>query len=230
MRFVTFQEAASRFTGKTVAIVGSAPSCLDNEPGFVDAHDVVVRVNNHKCGERQGVRTDVHYSFYGTSIKKPAAELQAEGVTLCWCKLPDAQPIESEWHRRHGKMVGIDYRYIYRQRRQWWFCDTFVPGTASFLEKFELLGKHQPTTGFAAILDVLACHPASVYLTGFDFFTSGMHNVTDPWKEKNRGDDPDPICHRPDLEREWLSASARTRPLRFDAKLSELLAREKAAA
>jgi hypothetical protein len=36
------------FSGKRVAIVGSGPGCLDNDPGFVDSHDVVVRVNNYK--------------------------------------------------------------------------------------------------------------------------------------------------------------------------------------
>jgi len=199
--FVNFDSVVERFRGKTVAIVGSAPTCLQNEPGYVDGHDVVVRVNNHKCGERQGFRTDVHYSFYGTSIRKSAEELKREGVKLCMCKLPDAQPLESEWHRMRGKIHGIDYRYIYRNRAPWWFCDTFVPDVPRFIRKFDLLGKHQPSTGFAAILDVLDCGPASVYITGFDFFTSRIHNVDEPWREKNTDD---PICHRPDLEAKWL--------------------------
>lgn len=225
MRFVTFSDAAAHFIGKSVSIVGSAPSCLDNAPGFVDSHDVVVRVNNHKIGAAQGMRTDVHYSFYGTSIRKTSEELTSEGCQLCWCKLPNSQPIESEWHRQRGKMVGIDYRYIYRNRASWWFCDTFVPGDRMFLEKFELLEKHQPTTGFSAILDVLACHPSRVYLTGFDGFTSGLHNVDEPHRMKNTDD---PIGHRPDLELEWLSNNADR--FRLDRKLTELLAREKAAA
>lgn len=220
MRFVTFEEAAETFRGKTVAIVGSAPSALDNKPLFISSHEVVVRVNNHKCGPAQGFRTDVHYSFYGTSIRSSATALEMEGVKLCMCKLPDAKPLESDWHVRNGKPEGIDYRYIYRNRASWWFCDTFVPDESHFLQKFELLGKHQPTTGFAAILDVLACEPKSVYLTGFDFFTSGVHNVDEPWREKNNGD---PICHRPDLEAAWLAHNARRYPLEFDKKLQYLL-------
>ena len=95
MRFVTFEDAAARLRGKSVAVVGSAPSCLDNAPGFVDGHDIVVRVNNYKLGPAQGQRTDVHYSFYGSSIRKTAAELERDGVKCCMCKCPNAKPLES---------------------------------------------------------------------------------------------------------------------------------------
>jgi hypothetical protein len=219
-RFVTFEDAASRIQGKTIAVVGSAPSVLDNVPGFIDSHEVVCRVNNYKRGIAQGFRCDVFYSFFGTSIKKASGDLQRDGVYLCMCKLPNAKPLESEWHERNGKLAGIDYRYIFELRKNWWFCDTFIPGVPMFLEKFELLERHQPSTGFAAILDVLACHPKSVYLTGFDFFTSGMHNVDEPWREKNMDD---PIRHRPDLEAEWIATHAGRYPLSFDPKLDVLL-------
>lgn len=218
MRFVTFEEAAEYLRGKSVAVVGSGPFVLRNAIGFVDSHDVVVRVNNHKTSPAAGLRTDVHYSFYGTSIRHAPHDLQREGVKLCMCKLPNSKPLSSEWHERNGKAVGVDYRYIYRMRETWWFTDTFIPDDQRFLAKFELLGKHQPTTGFAAILDVLECEPASVYLTGFDFFTSGVHNVTERWVAKNPDD---PICHRPDLEREWIRANASR--FTFDRKLDEMI-------
>lgn len=218
MRFVPHSEVVPVFLGKSVAVVGSGPSVLEHEPGFIESHEVVVRVNNYKTSPQAGMRTDVHYSFYGSSIRKSVAELKQNGVQLCMCKLPDSKPIESEWHRSRGKFEGIDYRYIYKQRRDWWFCDTFVPEDARFLAKFELLGKHQPTTGFAAILDVLECEPASLYLTGFDFFSSGIHNVTEKWVAKNPDD---PIRHRPDLEREWIRANAHR--FTFDHKLAEMV-------
>lgn len=220
MRFVPFSEVVQRLRGKSVAVVGSGPGCLDNKPGLVDSHDVVVRVNNHKIGGGQGFRTDVHYSFFGTSIRKTREELIGEGVTLCMCKLPNSQPIDSDWHRRHGKLAGIDYRYIYTNRASWWPCDVFIPDDAHFLAKFNLLGRHQPTTGFAAILDVLACEPRAVFLTGFDMFTSGVHNVDEPWREKNTDD---PIRHRPDLEAAWIKALAGRNPLTFDRRLTALL-------
>jgi hypothetical protein len=204
MTSIDFAQVREVFRGKRVAVVGSGPGCLENEPGFVDGHDVVVRVNNFKCGPAQGERVDVHYSFFGTSIRTDAADLQRRGVKLCMCKLPNSQPIESDWHRAHNKLAGIDYTYIYRNRAAWWPCGVFIPDDARFLAKFELLGKHQPTTGFAAILDVLECEPAEMYLTGFDGFTSGVHNVDEAWREKNSDD---PICHRPDLELAWLKAN-----------------------
>jgi len=221
VRFITFNDAAGHLRGKRIAIVGSAPTVLENASGLIDSHEVVVRVNNYKVSEAAGFRTDIFYSFFGTSIRKTATELQRDGVYLCMCKLPDSKPLESEWHVAHNKPEGIDYRYIYRNRAAWWFGDVFVPDAARFLQKFELLDKHQPTTGFAAILDVLACEPRSVFLTGFDFFTSGLHNVNEPWHEKKNGD---PIGHRPDLEAAWLKANAHKHPLVFDASLSKLLA------
>lgn len=223
MSFVSLSQVAERFSGKTVAIVGSGPGSLDNAPGFVDSHDVVVRVNNYKTGLQQGFRCDVHYSFYGTSIRKTAEELKADGVALCMCKCPNAKALECEWHERMGKQVGIDYRYIYRNRVGWWFCDVVLPSVERYRGQFEMLDKHIPTTGFSAVLDVLDCNPASVYLTGFDFFISGVHNVDERWKP---GDPQDPICHRPDLESAWVKANAHR--FTFDKKLVELLTREQA--
>lgn len=214
MRFVSWPEVVPHFAGKSVAIVGSAPSCLENEPGFIDSHDVVVRVNNYKTGPNQGARCDVHYAFFGNSVKKSAEDLKRDGVYLCMCKLPNSKPLRSDWHEVHNKPEGVDYRYIYRNRSAWWFCDTFVPDDARFLEKFEMLGRHQPTTGFSAVIDVLDCKPASLFLTGFDFFASGVHNVDEKWRP---GNPTDPICHRPDLEAQWIADNAER--LMLDRKL-----------
>lgn len=218
MGFIKFEQVSDLMRGRRVAVVGSAPSVLDNVPGFVDAHDIVVRVNNYKTGPAQGTRCDVHYSFYGTSIRKRAEDLQRDGVKLCMCKCPDAKALESPWHEQNNKHNGIDFRYIYRNRKDWWFCDTWVPDTDTFLGKFEMLDRHIPTTGFAAIVDVLACAPRELYLTGFDFFTSGLHNVNESWKP---GDPNDPICHRPDLELAWLQKHSRH--MAFDDILTEMV-------
>lgn len=217
MRFLDWPEVVEVFKGKHVAIVGSAPSCLEHSPGFIDSHDVVVRVNNYKTGEKQGYRTDVHYAFYGTSVRKSAEDLKRDGVKLCMCKCPDSKPIASDWHEQHGKHFGIDFRYIYQNRKDWWFCDTFIPDDSRFIDKFNLLERHIPTTGFAAILDIVECDPASVYLTGFDFFSSGLHNVDEAWKP---GDTTDPIRHMPELESAWVRNNSNR--LILDAKLSIL--------
>lgn len=221
MRFVTRPEVRQRFEGKSVAVVGSGPGCRQNAPGIVDAHDIVVRVNNYKVSDGAGRRTDVFYSFFGASIKKSADELRRDGVTFCMCKCPNAHAIESEWHRVNGKMIGVDFRPHYQRRANWWFCDTYIPTVAEFMVGFDLLGRHMPTTGFAAILDVLSFNPRAVFLTGFDFFQSGIHNVDEPWRVKNLDD---PHRHRPDLEAAWLRGVIGLHPVNCDCALSQVLA------
>lgn len=203
--------------------MGSGPGVLENQPGFIDSHDVVVRVSNYKIiPENTGVRTDVFHSFFGTSIKKTVAELKRDGVYLCICKCPNSQPIESEWHRHNNKMIGIDYRYIYRNRVNWWFCPTYVPTDEEFLKHFRICQQHQPTTGFDALLTILECGPKSLYMTGFDFFESGLHNVDEKWDRARKNQD-DPIRHRPDLEKAWLKANYSNYPISFDPKLKALM-------
>lgn len=181
-----------------MAIVGSAPSCLDNEPGFIDSHDIVIRINNFKLSPETGFRTDIFYSFFGSSIKKQQKDLK--NTTLCMCKCPDSKFIESKWHRDNGREVGVDFRYIYEARKDWWFCDTYIPTTERFLEHFAMLDNHIPTTGFACILDVLDCD-TTVYITGFDFFKSKIHNINEHWRP---GRKDDPIGHDPRGERRLL--------------------------
>jgi len=220
VNFVDHQYLMTAFLGKSVIIVGSAPSVLENEPGFIDSHDVVVRVNNYKLSSKAGRRTDVHYSFYGTSIKKCRDQLKQDGVWLCMCKCPNSKFIESEWHKAHGKENGVDYRYIYENRKDWWFCDTYIPTTGAFLDYFNLLGQHIPTTGFACILDFLGLACKSVHITGFDFFSSKIHNVDEPWNPGNRSD---PFRHMPRDECNWLRNNQKYRRLSFDKTLETLL-------
>ena len=206
--------------GRSVAIVGSGPGCLDNVPHLVDSHDVVIRVNNYKLFPATGFRTDVFYSYFGSSIKKTATELMRDGVRLCMCKCPDAQFIESPWHERNGKMLGVDFRPLYERRRDWWFCNTYVPTVEEFLAHFHLLGGHVPTTGFSALLDVLSFNPMHIFMTGFDFFASRMHNVNERWRKANPGD---PIGHVPDVERAWFANHFDRFPITLDARLANVV-------
>lgn len=209
--------------GNRVAIVGSGPGVLDNKPGFIDGHEVVVRVNNYQIrAPATGRRTDIFYSFFGNSIRKTVAELKRDGVFLCMSKCPDAKVMESQWHARNGRDHGVDFRTIYEQRRAWWFCPTYVPAVQGFMHHFDMLGGHVPTTGFAAILDVLSFKPESVYLTGFDFFSSGIHNVDEKWRA---GLPDDPIGHVPDRERAWLNEHQGRLPVTMDQRLSGMIAR-----
>ena len=212
MLFSDFERVKAFFKGKRVALFGSAPTCLDNDGRMIDAFDIIVRTNNYRMkGEKHGVkydytdkvggRTDVFYSFFGSSIRKTRDELMKDGVKLCMSKLPNSKPIESEWHVKHGKLEGIDYRANYRRRESFWFCPTYVPTDGDFIKKFEYLGNHQPTTGFSAICDLMKSEPKELYISGFDFFTSGVHNVNERWRLKNPSD---PLKHLPELEAEKL--------------------------
>lgn len=185
-----------------------------------------MRVNNYKLSRSAGFRTDCHYSFYGSSIRKTREELQHDGVTLCMCKCPNAHAIESEWHRRNNKMIGVDYRPHYRRREGFWFTETYVPTVDEFMVAFRVLGNHMPTTGFAAIFDILSFGPKSVFLTGFDFFTSGIHNVNEPWRAKNLDD---PIRHEPERERAWLVENVHKYAITTDASLTRVLESKSAA-
>lgn len=218
--FCKRDRVADLLNGKRIALVGSGPGSLKNEPGFVDGHEVVVRVNNYKIGIGHGIRTDVFYSYFGTAIRKTAYELRRDGTVLCMAKCPDAKPIESSWHERNGKQAGIDFRQIYERRDAWWFCDTYVPSVEEFMAHFELLGRHVPTTGFSALLDILSYEPASIFMTGFDFFESGIHNVRERWIP---GNPADPIGHVPKAEAAWLKKNIQQLPITVDRGLRHRL-------
>jgi hypothetical protein len=65
-----------------------------------------------------------------------------------------------------------------------------------------------------------------VFLTGFDFFTSRIHNVNETWRAKNLDD---PIRHEPERERVWLADNMHKYPITADAPLARLLQRKAAA-
>jgi hypothetical protein len=229
--FVDRPALIEEFRGKTVAIVGSGPGALDNAPGFIDSYDIVVRVNNYGTSKMRppngqnwsglGERCDVFYSFFGGSILKKADELRADGVRLCLAKCPNAKAIDSEWHRKNNKPRGVDFRYIYEARRDWWPTPVYVPSVEEFLASFDILGQHIPSTGFSAVLLIRSLEPRSIYMTGFDFFSSKIHNVADPWRP---GSPDDPIGHAPERERAWLRANQQG--ITFDRRLAEIMATE----
>ena len=219
--FCDRQHVSKTLEGKSIALVGSGPGVLENRRGFIDSHDVVVRVNNYKIfGEKTGIRTDVFYSFFGNSVKKKSDDLIRDGVKLCMCKCPNGTPVESEWHRLRGKTQGIDFSYIYEARKNWWFCPTYIPTVEEFIGFFKLMGNRVPTTGFYALLDILSYKPKSVYMTGFDFFESKIHNVTEPWRPRNPDD---PIGHSPEAERVWLKKNINQIPVTMDKRLTKII-------
>jgi hypothetical protein len=223
---VSRDDVRQRFENKNVVLVGGGPSAATNPPGFVDEHEVVVRLNKYKLRGGTGRRTDVLYSYFGVSIKKDVDDLRADGVRLCMRKCPDAMTVESSWHRTRNQMVGVDFRYIYQHRVGWWFCDTYIPSLDDFWYGFNLLGGHMTTTGFEALLQIISFNPKSLHLTGFDFFRSRLHNLNDRWRPKKYNDDP--VCHVPDRELAWLAKNVDALPITVDPVMQRILDAEKA--
>lgn len=237
MNFVNKDYIKQFFKGKRVVIFGSAPSALDNIGPEIDKYDIIVRVNNYKIKgfeKNVGTRTDVFYSFFGSSIRKTKEELIEDGVKLCMCKIPNAVCHPTEWHKKKGFKYGYDFRYHHKKRENWWFCDTYIPTYEQYMEYFELVDRHVPTTGFGAILEVIGCEPSELYITGFSFMkcvgcgehgwdcTCGQHlvkhNVNEKWRCKNPDD---PIRHEPGKEYKLLEQYAKEKPfIKLDKELS----------
>lgn len=189
------------FNKKRVCIVGSGPSVMENASGHIDSYEVVVRVNNYKTKgidkkgkeydftEKTGSRCDYHYSFYGSSIRKTVEELIDDGVKAHLCKCPNDECHVTEWHKGRGQIGGGDFRPLYRRRESFWGLPVYIPQKKHYMKLFDALGRHVPTTGFMGIWEILQCEPKELYITGFDFMSSGVHNVNERWL-KGREDDP----------------------------------------
>jgi hypothetical protein len=218
INYLSLEQISEFFADQTVAIVGSAPSVLENEIGLIDSHDIIVRVNNYKLSNHAGHKIDVHYSFYGNSVRKKKQELIQDGVILCMNKCPNDKPINSEWHIKNKKSFGVDFRNIHANRNHFWFCDTYIPDTNRFLHFFNMMNKRIPTTGFQCILEILDTPAKSIYLTGFDFFDSNMHNVNERWR---KGDPNDPIRHDNEAEKNYIMNLSNDRLL-LDGHLNKM--------
>jgi hypothetical protein len=203
------------FQEKRVVLFGSAPSCLQNNGLYIDNFDIIVRTNNYKVFKRTsqeifydftanvGNRTDVFYTFFGSSVKKTIQELKKDGVKLIFSKCPNGKLLDhTVIFPKDKSNFGGEWTWIYRLRENVLKeFDHYIPDLDTFKKYFNLLGGHIPTTGFQAILEIVALKPKELYITGFDFFTSGLHNTNESWNEKNFDD---PIRHVPMAELQAL--------------------------
>ena len=109
------RKASVRFSGNKIIEIGELKAQQGEliingngmvlAPGFIDSHDIVVRINNYKTGAAQGYDCDCFYSFFGTSIKKQPEDLLKAGVKLLMCKCPNSKPLESAWHEKNKKEI-----------------------------------------------------------------------------------------------------------------------------
>ena len=237
MQYLKKSDLIDIFRGKRVAIVGSGPTALENASGYIDSFDLVVRINNYKTKgistrgrpydyrPHLGERCDYHFSFYGGSVRKTAAELKADGVKGHLCKCPNDDCHVTPWHKKNHQEQGGDFRPIYRRRDGFWIAPVYVPEKAHYMELFNSLGKHVPTTGFACIWELSQCYCDQMYITGFDFFKSSKHNVDEMW---NPGKQDDPIKHMPDLEEQrFREMVGRNSTLLLDGPLKKIVLRSR---
>lgn len=179
------------FKDKSVIVLGSAPNLLNTPSTVINAHDIVVRVNNFKL-YNECDRADVFYSFFGKSIRTPLQRLKQLNCQLMMCKCPDV-PIEVK--NRDGSInekLTDDYGWIYDFRTEWFEqaqIPFFIQTEDNFNENNKMVGQIM-TTGVAAIFDIYRYNPKKMYFAGFDFGMSKMHNINKPMIIK-----PDPNCH-----------------------------------
>jgi hypothetical protein len=231
LKNLTLADLHETFKGKRVAIVGSAPSALKNDAQYIDRYDEIVRINNFKTvgtdlkgrdydfRPQVGYRTDWHYSFYGGSIRTSHKEL--EGIKGHLCKCPNEEIVHlTEWHKMRKLEKGCGWAWIYRKRKDYWIAPLYIPTKAHYLECFDMLGQHVPSTGFACLWEFASMPVKEMYVTGFDFFTSGVHNINEKW---NKGMSDDPIRHLPEKERAIFKTWAKKMPSKI--KLDKYLRR-----
>jgi hypothetical protein len=215
-----------------VAIIGSAPTVLQNQGHIIDGYDEIIRINNFKVKgidlrrnnydyrSKVGTRTDWHYSFYGSSIRTTKEELK--GIKGHLCKCPNEEIVHlTEWHKKRRLEKGCGWAWIYRARSDFWQAPVYIPTKEHYLKCFHMLSNHVPTTGFSCIWEIINLPVKEIYITGFDFFKSGIHNVNDIWKP---GKADDPIKHMPEEELRYLKKWAKEMPeITLDAHLRKLI-------
>lgn len=166
------------FYGKSVLLLGSAPSVINLKPEFMESFDIIVRVNNYR-NFNSCTRTDVFYSMMGGSIKKTCAELKKDGVKFIFCKNPFAnvQVLNSDGSINY--LESQDMRKVYLVRKHWFELPYYIQSEKNWRWITAKIGKIC-TTGLAALVDIVRYLPNRVHMAGYDFFSSGMHNIDIP--------------------------------------------------
>lgn len=162
------------FADKSVVVLGSAPCVVNAGATYLSEFDVIVRVNDYKIYNDCN-RVDVHYSYWGRSIKY---SMSHSGGAVVMCKYPNAVFKSKKYVAGHSG----DLRDVYAMRAREMRDDMimYIPHIDDFLSNYNLVGAI-PTTGVSAVLDVLRFNPRKLHAAGFDFFVSGRHNISDVW-------------------------------------------------
>lgn len=172
---LTTEKVAEIIAGKSVLVIGAAPSVEKLNANFMESFDLIVRVNNYQIFN-ECKRTDIFYSMLGGSIKKTCADLERDGCKFIFCKNPFGNYIEKDKNGGMNILKSLRFEATYRLWREHWFE---LPYYLQTMENWRWLNDQIgqiTTTGLSAIVDVYRFKPSRMHVAGFDFFISGLHN------------------------------------------------------
>jgi len=181
---IPVEKVASIIGGKSVLILGAAPSVESLTAEFMNGFDLIVRVNNYRIFNACE-RTDIFYSMLGGSIKKRCGDLAREGCKFIFVKSPAKDFIVKDEKGNKNIFKSLDIEGIFRQWRMGWIeLPVYFQTIENWCWLADQIGQI-PTTGLSAIVDIYRFKPAQMHIAGFDFFSSGMHNgyplTIKPW-------------------------------------------------
>ena len=183
--------------GKSVCIIGAASSLLDNEQAeAINSYDIVARVNwgwpiSDKVASYTGSRCDVLYMGDGTLtgwLKNPEYFNRAD---MDWIVAVRCT-VGGEKHLAFTKQLnGVAFRITGRPYEK---IIKRIIGTL-------------PNSGHLAITDLLSTGLRELYVTGFDFYSSGVYEGYGS-NDKSRPTVPNGVGPRHD-QRKHLAAFRR---------------------
>lgn len=212
----------SYLENKRVAIVGPAASIKNsNKGGYIDDHDIVVRLNYSKIDNvvDTGQKTDIIYYDGGMDSNRFNTYLELNPKTIV-CTYP-----ETEWFfnercksnvsslKEHFNSIVVDPK-IYN-------------GLKDQLNKNATTNVVRPNSGLIAIVDLLNSKLSELYIIGLDFYrTAYLDSQPDGWgkmnmdqliKVFNKGDGGD--VHDIDIQFEYFKkltkSDSRIKPSKF---------------
>ena len=169
-------------SGKSVILLGSAPSVVNVKADFMESFQIIVRVNNYRHFN-SCTRTDIFYSMMGGSIMKTPGDLKKDGVKFIFCKNPFRQITVLNPDGSKNYLQSVDCRGSYissKNSRIKWFEIPYYLQTEKNWRWLTAKINKISTTGLAALVDIHRYKPSKMHVAGFDFFSSGFHNIDMP--------------------------------------------------
>lgn len=180
--------------GNTI-IIGNAPSVEKFNDIDTNTFDTIIRLNNYKLAYNfdnysvLGTRCDIWYSYFGKAISKTANEAISNGVKMVYMRYPNVDFIK-ETGGKYIRGVNDDFLCFNNTRKVFFskFLIQYIQSYINFSHFYKQSNNTMLTTGTNCIHDMLYNPIFSfdlLYITGFDFFSSGISNYNEQWNEKN---------------------------------------------